>query len=114
MREVKEETGLDVTLNHTTGVYNFTSDSNEQVILFHFIGEITDGEVSLGEEEIIDFKWINSVAILAMSDETLRNAKVIKQIINNILHKNFYLSPFIIIRFMLIQLIPRYKDFPIR
>lgn len=49
-----------------------------------------------------------------MSDETLRNAKVIKQIINNILHKNFYLSPFIIIRFMLIQLIPRYKDFPIR
>ncbi|PFW64166.1 hypothetical protein COL20_05825 [Bacillus sp. AFS075034] len=90
IREVKEETGLDVTLNHTTGVYNFTSDSNDQVILFHFIGEITDAEVNLGEEEIIDFKWINSAAILAMSDETLRNAKVIKQITNNILHKNFF------------------------
>lgn len=34
-REVKEETGLEVNLQYTTGVYNFISASNDQVILFH-------------------------------------------------------------------------------
>jgi 8-oxo-dGTP diphosphatase len=36
-REVKEKTGLDVKLIGTTGVYNFISNTNDQVILFHFI-----------------------------------------------------------------------------
>lgn len=39
-REAKEETGYDVKLLGTTGIYNFISSSNHQVILFHFIGEI--------------------------------------------------------------------------
>ncbi|MDA4896182.1 NUDIX domain-containing protein, partial [Streptomyces sp. MS2A] len=39
-REVKEETGFDVNLIATTGVYNFISSTNNQVILFHFIGEV--------------------------------------------------------------------------
>lgn len=90
IREVKEETGLDVELLLTTGVYNFTSDSSDQVILFHFIGEIVSGEVSLREEAITNFKWVHSKDILAMTDGSLRNAKVIRQITKNIVNRNFY------------------------
>lgn len=90
IREVKEETGLDVELLLTTGVYNFTSDSSDQIILFHFIGEIVSGEVSLREEAITNFKWVHSKDILAMTDGSLRNAKVIRQITKNIVNRNFY------------------------
>lgn len=90
IREVKEETGLDVELLLTTGVYNFTSDSSDQVISFHFMGEIVSGEVSLREEAITNFKWVHSRDILAMTDGSLRNAKVIRQITKNIINRNFY------------------------
>lgn len=96
IREVKEETGLDVELLLTTGVYNFTSDSSDssdssdQVILFHFIGEIVSGEVSLSEEAITNFRWVHSKEVLAMPDDTLRNSKVIRQITKNIVNRNFY------------------------
>src|SRR5215472_9502719 len=53
-REVKEETGFDVKLTGTTGIYNFISNSNDQVILFHFIGEIIGGSLRIEEDEIID------------------------------------------------------------
>ncbi|WJY27539.1 NUDIX domain-containing protein [Sporosarcina trichiuri] len=46
-REAKEETGLDVKLRSSTGVYNFVSDSGDQGILFHFVGEMVGGSVRL-------------------------------------------------------------------
>ncbi|HLO10823.1 MAG TPA: NUDIX domain-containing protein, partial [Pseudoneobacillus sp.] len=49
-REVKEETGFDVKLIGTTGVYNFVSSTNNQVILFHFVGEVTGGSLNLEED----------------------------------------------------------------
>ncbi|WP_081949946.1 NUDIX hydrolase [Paenibacillus durus] len=39
-REVKEETGYEVRLTAATGIYNFVSSMGDQVILFHFTGEI--------------------------------------------------------------------------
>ncbi|MFE4522247.1 NUDIX hydrolase [Cytobacillus firmus] len=79
-REVKEETGLDVKLTHTTGIYNFISSTDHQVILFHFIGQITGGFLSLQEEEIADCKWVNLSNFKSFKDEELREAKVIRQI----------------------------------
>lgn len=79
-REVKEETGLDVKLTHTTGIYNFISSMDHQVILFHFIGQITGGFLSLQEEEIADCKWVNLSNFKSFKDEELREAKVIRQI----------------------------------
>ncbi len=79
-REVKEETGLDVKLTHTTGIYNFISSTDHQVILFHFIGQITGGFLSLQEEEIADCKWVNLSNFKSFKDEELRDAKVIRQI----------------------------------
>ncbi|MEK5215977.1 NUDIX hydrolase [Psychrobacillus sp. FSL H8-0487] len=89
-REVKEETGLDVKLIGTTGVYNFISSTNNQVILFHFIGEVTGGSVNLEEDEISDSKWIKVSDLVKIENEDLREPGVLKQIINNLLKKNLY------------------------
>ncbi|MEH7390563.1 NUDIX hydrolase [Bacillus sp. JJ1474] len=84
-REVREETGLDVKLTGTTGIYNFISSSNHQVILFHFIGEITGGILKLEEEEIVESKWMTLPGILSFKDQELRDANVTKQIVNRLL-----------------------------
>jgi 8-oxo-dGTP diphosphatase len=89
-REVKEETGLDIKLIGTTGVYNFISSTDNQVIKFHFIGEVTGGTLNLEEDEIIDSKWIKVNDLLAFENQSLREPHVIKQIIDNLLEENIY------------------------
>ncbi|MEH6987641.1 MULTISPECIES: NUDIX hydrolase [Bacillales] len=89
-REVKEETGLDVKLTHTTGIYNFISSTDHQVILFHFIGQITGGFLSLQEEEIVDSKWVNLSNFKSFKDEELRDAKVIRQILDAVKAERLY------------------------
>ncbi|RLL48468.1 NUDIX hydrolase [Oceanobacillus piezotolerans] len=89
-REVKEETGLDVKLIGTTGVYNFFSSTSNQVILFHFIGEVTGGSINLEEDEISESKWIRVSDLVKFKNEDLREPEVFKQIINNLFKKNLY------------------------
>ena len=89
-REVKEETGFEVKLSHTTGVYNFISDTNHQVILFHFIGEIIGGALKLREQEIIDSKWISIKDLLNIEDIFIRNAEVVKQMTEALLMENIH------------------------
>ncbi|MDP4170519.1 MAG: NUDIX domain-containing protein [Bacillota bacterium] len=89
-REVKEETGYEVKLSKTTGIYNFISNTNHQVILFHFIGEILGGSLKLEETEIIDSKWIPISELLKMENEELRDANVIKQIVEALLSGKFH------------------------
>lgn len=86
-REVKEETGYDVNLTGTTGIYNFISSSNHQVILFHFTGEIVGGALELQEEEIIDARWDTIEGILTYDSGELRDESVIRQIANRLLKK---------------------------
>ncbi|WP_223594684.1 NUDIX hydrolase [Neobacillus bataviensis] len=89
-REVKEETGLDVELTSSTGIYNFISSAGNQVILFHFTGEVTGGSLTIEEDEIIDCKWVKVIDLADFDNKELRDASVIKQIVNNLVHKNFY------------------------
>ncbi|MEC1453614.1 NUDIX domain-containing protein [Bacillus haynesii] len=89
-REVKEETGLDVNLIAATGVYNFISSTKNQVILFHFIGEVTGGSLNLEEDEIVDSKWIKVNDLVTFKNEDLREPNVIKQIIDNLLKENLH------------------------
>jgi 8-oxo-dGTP diphosphatase len=89
-REVKEETGYDVRLINSTGVYNFTSNTGHQVILFHFIGEIIGGKVCLAEDEIIDSRWIRLSEILHTTDGELRDPVVLRKIIDSIVNQQFY------------------------
>lgn len=80
-REVKEETGLEIKFLNTTGVYNFKSETNHQVFMFHFIGEITAGKVKLAEDEILDSKWVSLQELMHLRDEEIRNPLVIRQIV---------------------------------
>jgi len=89
-REAKEETGYDVKLTATTGVYNFISSTNHQVILFHFIGEIIGGSLQLNATEIIDSKWIVLSDLLVPDLLELRDQEVIKQITENVISQKEY------------------------
>ncbi|SFC40438.1 ADP-ribose pyrophosphatase YjhB, NUDIX family [Bacillus sp. OV322] len=89
-REAKEETGYDIRLTHTTGVYNFISRTNHQVILLHFVGAITGGSLKLEEDEITDSKWIPQAEILEMENGELRNPGVMKQIARSLIDKDLY------------------------
>lgn len=90
LREVKEETGMVVKLTSTTGVYNFISPTNDQVILFHFMGEIIGGSLQLEEECITDYKWTKPNHLLEMDLSRLRNGQILKQITQNIIKEQFY------------------------
>lgn len=89
-REVKEETGFDVNLTGTTGIYNFISTTNHHVILFHFTGEITGGCLELEEEEIIDSKWVKLSELIHLDANELRDASVIKQIAERLLQQKWH------------------------
>lgn len=84
-REVREETGYDVLLTGTTGIYHFISSTNYQVILFHFTGEIVGGALQLEANEIIDCRWIETSDLLIPDRILLREADVMKQIANNLI-----------------------------
>lgn len=89
-REVKEETGFDVKLTGTTGIYNFNSSSNNQVILFHFTGEITGGSLKLEEAEIIDSKWIEVSELKKFDNAELRESSVIRQIVEKLINQKVH------------------------
>lgn len=89
-REAKEETGYDVKLTATTGIYNFMSSTNHQVILFHFIGEIIGGSLLLDKAEIIDSKWIAPADLLIPDFLELRDKEVIQRITQNLISQKEY------------------------
>nr|WP_275440163.1 NUDIX hydrolase [Paenibacillus sp. ACRRY] len=89
-REAKEETGYDVKLTATTGIYNFMSSTNHQVILFHFIGEIIGGSLQLDTAEIIDSKWIAPADLLVPDFLELRDKEVIQRITQNLISQKEY------------------------
>lgn len=88
-REVQEEVGLNVCLIGTTGSYQFISATNDQVILFHFIGEIINGDIVL-EEGITDYAWIKLGDLSVWGKDELREPEVIKKILNNLMDENIY------------------------
>lgn len=89
-REAKEETGYDVRLTATTGIYNFMSSTNHQVILFHFIGEIIGGSLQLDKAEIIDSTWIAPADLLIPDFLELRDKEVIQRITQNLISQKEY------------------------
>ncbi len=77
-------------LTGTTGVYNFISSSNNQVILFHFTGEITGGSLTIEEDEIIDSKWIKVSELMNIDNKEFRDPSVIRQIVDRLLHHKIH------------------------
>lgn len=89
-RETREETGYDVRLTATTGIYNFISSLQQQVVLFHFVGEIIGGSLQVDAVEIADARWITPEDLSKSNVLELRDREVILQITDNILSKKEY------------------------
>ncbi|MDI5787852.1 NUDIX hydrolase [Bacillus licheniformis] len=88
-REVKEETGFDVNLIATTGVYNLSVVRTIKLFI-SFIGEVTGGSLNLEEDEISDSKWITVNDLVTFENEGLREPNVIKQITDSLLKENLH------------------------
>jgi len=84
IREVQEETGYKVTISGLTGIYNFFSETNTQVVMFNFIGEVVEGDLKYDNEEIINAKWFSINEISELNDNELRNCRLIRNIINDL------------------------------
>ena len=84
IREAQEETGYKVTISGLTGIYNFFSETNAQVVMFNFVGEVVEGDLKYDNEEIINAKWFSINEISELNDNELRNCKLIRNIINDL------------------------------
>lgn len=89
-RETREETGYDVRMTATTGIYNFISSLQQQVVLFHFIGEIIGGSLQLDAVEIADAKWVRPEELSNPDVLDLRDREVMMQITDNVMSKKEY------------------------
>ncbi|WP_342552691.1 NUDIX domain-containing protein [Paenibacillus sp. FSL R7-0652] len=89
-RETREETGYEVRLTAATGVYNFRSSTGQQVVLFHFIGEIIGGSLQPDASEIADAKWVTPEELLSPNVLELRDREVMLQIVDNVIFKKEY------------------------
>jgi ADP-ribose pyrophosphatase YjhB (NUDIX family) len=81
MREVKEETGLDVKPTKLIGIYNNQYEGSNS-IQFSFLAEVdTADDLSLDHQEILDAKWVN---INEASSYDLRDTEYINDAIDRI------------------------------
>lgn len=88
-REVREETGFDVKLTGTTGVYQFRSSRGSPVLLVHFTGEITGGTWE-PEDNVVGLRWITASGLLDLKDLELREGQAIRQMAVRLIRKEIY------------------------
>ena len=89
IREVKEETGLDVKLKGVLPILE-TELKNETHIIIRFVAEVIGGEISFDSNEILDVKWLDIKDIEKMTEKELRNYEVGKNILNDYIEKKIY------------------------
>lgn len=77
IREIKEETGLDVTIGGLLGIYQYFPKSDIMTIRFQFKASAIQPELKIPKDEIMDARWFSPEEILAMDDSKLRS-QVIK------------------------------------
>lgn len=89
IREVKEETGLDVKLKGVLPILE-TELKDETHIIIRFVAEVIGGEISFDSNEILDVKWLDIKDIEKMTEKELRNYEVGKNILNDYIEKKIY------------------------
>lgn len=89
IREVKEETGLDVKLKGVLPILE-TELKDETHIIIRFVAEVIGGEISFDSNEILDVKWLDIKDIEKMTEKELRNYEVGKNILNDYMEKKIY------------------------
>ncbi len=81
IREVREETGLDVELSSLIGVYN-NQFENSNSIQFVFLAKTEDlADLAFDHKEILDAKWVKFDEVCSLD---LRDAEYIEDALNKI------------------------------
>lgn len=89
-REVREETGYEINLTGTTGVYPFAATGSAQVLLFHFTAEIAPESRRLHDYEMSECKWVPASELLLPNKYNLRGEAVIRRITENLIVGRIY------------------------
>ena len=90
-RECREETGLDVHLETTTGVYPFRSVTGDRVLLFNFMGAVHGGGMRGAiDAAILRTQWITMRDFDQMPDSELRESPLLRQIIADVRQRRFH------------------------
>lgn len=89
IREVKEETGLDVKLKGVLPICE-TELRGETHVIIRFVAEVIGGEIEFDTNEILDVKWLDIEEIEKMTEKELRNYEVGKTIIKDYIEKKIY------------------------
>ncbi|MDP2631388.1 MAG: NUDIX hydrolase [Candidatus Uhrbacteria bacterium] len=72
IREIKEETGLDIKIEGLVGVYQHKSKLGNNVVGFYFHTSVSGGELKTDPEEIMDAKWVTFEDFLNYNDDIVR------------------------------------------
>ena len=89
IREVKEETGLEVKLKGVLPICEIKKKSEIHVII-RFTAEIIGGEINFDGEEILDAKWFSIEELENMPEDKLRDYKLFKSILNSFKENKIY------------------------
>ena len=84
VREIREETGLEVRIVGLTRVVRYISMKGYHTMRFNFVAEPTSGELRVDGEEILDARWMNDEEIAALADEQIRTAVIAREILRDI------------------------------
>ncbi len=89
IREVKEETGLDVKLKGVLPICGIKKKDEIHVII-RFTAEIISGEINIDGKEILDVKWFSIEELENMPEDNLRDHKLLKSILNSFKENKVY------------------------
>lgn len=81
MREVKEETGIDVEIKSLIFLEEKVSSVGNLLILY-FLGEYKSGNISFDSEEIANVKWMTIDDINKIDKENIRGGNTINTVID--------------------------------
>jgi 8-oxo-dGTP diphosphatase len=84
VREVREETGLEVRIVGMTRIIRYYSQMGHHAIRFNFVAEPIGGELRIDGEEILDARWMSYEEIAAIADEQIRTAGVARLVFDEI------------------------------
>lgn len=86
IREIKEETGLDVKIEGLIGIYQHKSKLGNNVVGFYFHASVSGGELKADPEEIMDIKWVTFEDFLSYDDDIVR-APHLKEVIKDYMNQ---------------------------
>lgn len=79
IREVREETNINVKIKGLIAIQE-TISSFGQLVILYFLGEYISGDIKYDQKEISDVKWMSEKEILKIKD-SIRGKETIEQIL---------------------------------